>query len=165
MSGIIPPRRHDLGHSATGKENLFHGYKIACVWAVCKQCLNTGKSFRTQTNTSYEIKCPYYMIRVILFTAETLSSYKQIKFWCAIHECVVSQDMLKSYVKAPVSLSQFIKATSITREGHYWWDRYQGELLAYFAISIQIAPGFWIMQLNWLVQFKSFFSLHTRGLN
>ena len=50
------------------ERSLVHGCKITCVWAVCKHCLNTGKSFRTQTRLStpvryYEMGCPYRTIK------------------------------------------------------------------------------------------------------
>ena len=103
------------------KKILTRDSKFAYVWAVCKQYLNTGKSFRTQM-TSLNIseilrnKESISYDRVMRFTAENISSKKQIKLWCAIHECAVIQDTLKSFVKAKVSRSQFIKATSVNRD-------------------------------------------------
>jgi hypothetical protein len=73
----------ELGCSTTNKP-LVRESKLACVWAVCKQCLNTGKSFRTQM-TSLNIsevlrnKESISYDRVMRFTAENISSKKQIK--------------------------------------------------------------------------------------
>jgi len=39
----VEPQRHTHTHTHTHTKILARDSKLACVWAVCKQCLNTGK--------------------------------------------------------------------------------------------------------------------------